>query len=233
MPGRVRAAIFDLTGTLVRYSQGAYQAAVDEMARILTAQPFEFAQVWEGVMRGRELSADTTLEAGLDYALRTLNVYTHLDQRRAALDGLYQFERQVLIPEAESLYVLRRLRDNGVKNGLIANAAPVVARLWPESPLAPLIDAALFSCEAGLRKPDPRIYSLAARRLHVPSRVCIYISGGSEAELEGAEAAGMAAFRFDSPAPAQGDLSPRCDGRVLTSLSQVLEIAGIEAVDSA
>jgi putative hydrolase of the HAD superfamily len=47
------------------------------------------------------------------------------------------------------------------------------------------------SAEAGAPKPDPRIFELALERLHVPPERALHV-GDSEADEEGARAAGMA-----------------------------------------
>ena len=49
----------------------------------------------------------------------------------------------------------------------------------------------LFSCQVGLKKPDPRIYRLACDQLGVPPERCLYIGDGSSRELSGAAAVGM------------------------------------------
>jgi putative hydrolase of the HAD superfamily len=62
---------------------------------------------------------------------------------------------------------------------------------WPESPLAPLFDTALFSCDVKLKKPDRRIYELCTQRLGVEPAQCLYVGNGGSDELAGARRAGM------------------------------------------
>ncbi len=222
----VRAVIFDLSGTLVRFSPAAYQAVVTEMARVLSAPSYDFAQLWARIMDEAEARSAGTMEDDLDYALRALGVFTHLDQRQAALDLLFEFERHVLIPEKDAADLLEALRTAGLRTGLISNTVAVVARLWPESTLAPLIDAAVFSCEAGLRKPDRGIYEIAAERLRVTPGDCLYVGDGGAGELPGAILAGMTAVmlrRSDEGAGDDGLLSREpWAGPTITSLDLVL-----------
>ena len=57
------------------------------------------------------------------------------------------------------------LRADGHPTALISNATSDTAEVWPASRLASCFEVAVFSCEVGPAKPDPRIYRLAAERL--------------------------------------------------------------------
>jgi putative hydrolase of the HAD superfamily len=57
--------------------------------------------------------------------------------------------------------------------------------------LAGKFEAVVTSAEAGAPKPDPRIFQLALERLRVPPERALHV-GDSEADEEGARAAGMA-----------------------------------------
>src|SRR5262249_13476401 len=74
---------------------------------------------------------------------------------------------------------------------LISDCSAEVPLLWPECALAPLIEAPVFSCAVGMKKPDPRIYALACARLGIQPAECLYVGDGSEQELSGAAAVGM------------------------------------------
>ena len=73
------------------------------------------------------------------------------------------------------------------------------SRLWHSTPFAPLMDAAVLSFDAGIAKPDPRIYDLAVRRLGVAAEHCLYVGDGADGELSGATKAGRAK-RYRTPA---------------------------------
>lgn len=62
---------------------------------------------------------------------------------------------------------------------------------WKESPLASCFDETIFSCDAGLLKPDPRIYALALKRLGFPPDACLFAGDGGHSELKGAREAGL------------------------------------------
>jgi len=89
------------------------------------------------------------------------------------------------------LEMVGRLRELGLKTGLISNAGLDEIAYWPESPLAPLFDTALFSCQEKLMKPDPQIYLRAAQNLGVPAEACLFVGDGGSREHAGARGAGM------------------------------------------
>src|SRR5262249_25661262 len=60
----------------------------------------------------------------------------------------------------------RRLRARGLLTALVTNNAREFSRGWRAMiPIAELFDAVIDSCEVGVRKPDPAIFSLALREL--------------------------------------------------------------------
>ena len=83
---------------------------------------------------------------------------------------------------------------------MISNCGSLIPLIWRGTPLAPLVDAPVFSCSAGLRKPDPRIYSLACELLAVLPEDCLYVGDGGDGELTGASRAGMDAVLVHAPA---------------------------------
>lgn len=111
--------------------------------------------------------------------------------RDAARARPERFRAALLSPRPEVTSGLARLRAVGLRLGLISNAGLDEIAAWPESPLAPFFDTALFSCYEGVMKPEPEIYRRAAARLGVPSAQCLYVGDGGSQEHEGANAVGM------------------------------------------
>ncbi len=85
--------------------------------------------------------------------------------------------------------MLGELQDAGWRLGLISNATAESAEAWPDSPLAPYLDVAIFSSEIGLAKPDLRIYQAGAQALGTVPASCYFVGDGADGELGGAVAA--------------------------------------------
>lgn len=87
--------------------------------------------------------------------------------------------------------MLHGLRSSGIALAVISNCAVEEVLAWEESPLAPMIDAPVFSCHVGYAKPDPEIYRLACRRLGISPIDAVFVGDGGSDELPGAERAGL------------------------------------------
>ena len=94
-------------------------------------------------------------------------------------------------PHPGALTMLATLRRCGLRLGLISDCSSELYESWPQTPYAPLIDAAVFSWREGYRKPDPRLYATVAERLGVSPGECWYVGDGGSREHRGAAAAGM------------------------------------------
>lgn len=68
--------------------------------------------------------------------------------------------------------VVRRARESGLRTGLLSNSWGLD---YPREGWEELFDAVVISGEVGLRKPEPEIYRLAARRLGVGPEECVFV----------------------------------------------------------
>jgi len=97
----------------------------------------------------------------------------------------------VTMVQPEILEPLGELRRRGHRLCLVSNADAIDALPWTATPLAPLFDEAIFSCDVHLQKPEPAIYLLAARRMGAHPEDCVFVGDGGSNELAGAKAVGM------------------------------------------
>ena len=74
--------------------------------------------------------------------------------------------------ETSMLDVVRRARAAGIRTGLLSNSWGLE---YERDGWDTLFDAVVISGEVGLRKPDPAIYALAARRLDLPSEEIVFV----------------------------------------------------------
>lgn len=111
--------------------------------------------------------------------------------REAARLRTLRFARALGDIPAENLETLAELRRRGVRLCLVSNADVSEAASWTNSPLAPLFDDALFSCEVGSVKPEPEIYELALERMGAQAERSAFVGDGGSDELAGARAAGL------------------------------------------
>ncbi|MFD6452832.1 HAD family hydrolase [Nocardia sp. NPDC055165] len=110
------------------------------------------------------------------------------------VDELYAIARCRVTPHESVLRTLESLRDNGIRLAVLSDADAGVAAAWPASPLAALVDTAVFSCRAGATKPDPRLYARVCTDLEVAPSRALFVGDGGGDELHGALRAGLSAL---------------------------------------
>jgi putative hydrolase of the HAD superfamily len=187
------AVIFDLYGTLVDFSFSAYRQSLTDMREALGASD-SFDDAFHGLWSQMELG-ELSVEEAIGRACDRPAAEISPAEMGRALVIWREAIWQSLEPRAGVIDFLKRLREAGCVIGLISNTGETVAELWDRSAFAPYIPEPVFSCRAGLRKPDWRIYALACDLLNVPASETLFVGDGTSGELQGAEEAGMTAVQ--------------------------------------
>jgi len=122
------------------------------------------------------------------------------DRRAAVVAELWrrQPERNLwrrVLPEARDL--VGDLDEAGVPMGIVSNSEGRIAELLAELGLADRFTVIVDSGVAGVSKPDPRIFALAAEGLGLPLDSLVHVGDSEPADVGGALAAGAYAIRFD------------------------------------
>ncbi|MBN2384499.1 HAD family hydrolase [bacterium] len=127
----------------------------------------------------------------------------------------------VLDPDA--ITVLTALRQHGFRLGLLSNWDTSLTELCADLGLADLVDLVLASDEIGIRKPDRRIFIIAAQRLGLPPQSCLYVGDSLGKDVGGAKKADMKAVwlnptrhELDCPPDREPDL-------IITRLHELLD----------
>ncbi|MFI5623434.1 HAD family hydrolase [Nocardioides sp. NPDC051685] len=189
----IDAVIFDLFGTLVDApTHGHRTGAVAELARA-AHRPEDVVDAY--LSNSWTARHDGTLATVGDLAEHCV-VHTG---SCATVDGVAQTWRALatarLVPDPTVIAALQALRDVGVEVGLISDAGAEVAEAWPDSPLAGLVDHAVFSCTSHAIKPAPDLYLRALSALGAESATSLYVGDGGGDELHGAETLGISAIK--------------------------------------
>jgi putative hydrolase of the HAD superfamily len=212
------AVVFDLWGTLVPFPHATWDRVLAQTAMALGAGLADFLTAWRADYANRAVGE---LESSLRRVCQQAGVVPDnarirraMEIRRTALTDMFQ-------PRPDAAPTLRQLQARGYRVGLLTNCTSEIPQLWQRSPLSPLVDATVFSCAEGLRKPDLAVYELAAARLGVDPADCVFVGDGADTELDGASAAGMHAILLRA-----GDTHPpeAWDGPAIARLSDVLPL---------
>ncbi len=138
--------------------------------------------------------------------------------REASEERQWRFDNALLEIEPGITTVLERLRGEGLRLGLVSNASTDEVRAWSDSPLRPLFDTALFSCERGVQKPSPAIYAMALEELEARPEAALFVGDGGSREHRGAADAGIRSLlvTYFLEGLGEEDLAARADGAVGT-----------------
>ena len=221
---RTQAVLFDLYETLItelnapvrRASSLAAKLAVDESA---------YKREWKSrrpdIVQGRCTFRDALAQIASRLGRAVDEVI--LEELRSERVAQKTAVLQAVDPDV--LAAVGELRRRGLKLAVLSNAFEEDVAGWSGSPLRPFFDVTLFSCSSGLVKPDPEVYLAACRALGAIPQRALFVGDGADEELEGARAAGLAAFRalwFTSRWP---QTTIRRDDPGLWRVSQVVDEA--------
>ncbi|WP_422931348.1 HAD family hydrolase [Singulisphaera sp. PoT] len=200
----LEAVVFDLYGTLLRLDRDSKpflrfaRAVCPEAPRSVVVQSLllESRDIGDFAKRiGFETFLDTTI---LDSDLRE-------DLRSARLF-------------ADAVATLADLKSRGLRLGLISNLASPYKQPFLSSALAIYFDSLEFSCDAGLRKPDPLFFQRALSALDVEPRKSLMVGDNLRSDYDGALSIGMQAILLN-----RGDqaISPRVPA--IKTLREILD----------
>jgi putative hydrolase of the HAD superfamily len=93
--------------------------------------------------------------------------------------------------------MLRRLRDAGLRLGIISNFEEWLERLLDQLGVRQYFDVRVISGVEGMEKPDPRIFELAMSRAGVDAASSVYVGDSPKFDVEPAAALGMLPVLID------------------------------------
>ncbi len=228
---KYEAVIFDLFGTLIdKFSLQSHREVLGQMSAVLSIPADDFIKLWFDTFDMRGFGTFQSLEANIEYICGKMEINVGEAAVRLAAKINREYTVGSMTPRPFSTELLSHLKSLGYKTGLITNCSAEIPLIWEDMAFASLTDAAVFSCSAGIQKPDPRIYFLAAEQLAVQPEDCLYIGDGDSQELSGAAAVGMNPVLIRNPEEDSADVhridyeADKWNGPVITSLKEVLEL---------
>lgn len=214
-----RYVIFDLFHTLVHSTSQIWEQAVTDVAAIIEVTPAELLGAYRATFWQRQV--EWTLEEAIRIMAGRLGRTPSPEQVRRAAAVRRELAGRVLSSASDStLEVLDGLRAAGYRLGLTSNASAETAEAWPGTGLASRFDAAMFSCELGVAKPDQRIYLAAMTALGAQPADCFYVGDGADGELAAAAALGLTVFRTTQHV----DNDPTWPGPTIAALTELPDL---------
>jgi putative hydrolase of the HAD superfamily len=207
------------------------------MASVLSTPSDDFAKLWCKINEERVKGFIQSPDGAIHHICRMLDVHPKDTQVNLASQIRLDFtKRKIMRPKADAVRILTHLKSEGYRTGLVSNCSTETAILWGDTPFAPLIDVAVFSCSAGLMKPNAQIYQIVTEKLAVEPRRCLYIDdmgifcvGATNVDIHSVL---ISAPDEDSVSayPVNNDNAEAVDwdGTVISSLIEVLDLVGVK-----
>ena len=189
-----RAVLFDVGGPIDL--EFAWEAAMD--GAIASACGLEGIRVDQALIEQASekavgaFAADAYVHMIETLCSGELQTVERVRQRvRAMVGNLDVFQ---LRPDIDGL--LRRLRQRGLKLGIVANQPEVARERLARAGIGDVFDYQGLSGITGLRKPDSGAFQAAADALGVAASDCIMVGDRIDNDIAPAKALGMAAILF-------------------------------------
>lgn len=188
----LKAVIFDLYETLVTEFDPQWQPPTPSIAERLGITEAAMDEGWRRVHDARMRGVVSFREA----LHRICRFGGRAGVDTAVIDALererYEEKREPFrAVSGEIIAMLRDLRSRSLKLCVISNAAAEETDGWWGSELRGHFDAAVFSYEAGLLKPEWEIYGRGCALLGIEPRETAFVGDGGADELRGAARAGL------------------------------------------
>jgi HAD superfamily hydrolase (TIGR01549 family) len=97
----------------------------------------------------------------------------------------------------DSLDVIRRLRQRGIRVGVLSNAPSSMTRFLERLGILPLLDFVVVSAMEGIKKPDRRIFERTLERAGVAPEEHLHVGDMYLEDILGADAVGIRSLLID------------------------------------
>lgn len=209
-PRTVKAIFFDAAGTLftVNGSVGAiYADLAREYGKDVSVTDLEagfrhsFAAAPPMAFPGAAMEQISALEKQwwrnlVHQVFASLGPFPRFDDYFAALFQFFsRAEAWALYPE--TLATLEQLKGRGFTVGVISNFDSRLLGLLDGLGISPFVDAVVISTQAGAAKPAREIFARALAHVGVSAENAIHIGDSYEADVVGAQAAGLTPVFID------------------------------------
>ena len=182
----ISVVIFDLYSTLI-YLQTKTKPYAKLFCELQLKTPRE-------LRRARRIALTEDFD-NLGQFVKRINPDIKLDLSSYEVE--FEKERVSALLYSESKRVLRKLKNKEIKLGLISNLASPYKQPFFDLELDNYFDEVLFSCEAGLKKPDPLIYKMMASKFKINPSRALMVGDNIFADVNGPKSIGMNVLHLD------------------------------------
>ena len=184
----IDAVIFDLFGTLIHLPRDTNPYL--QLCRAIG----DSSRIRESLVVDAPTLADFCDHIGVSHPTTLSDIQRDLD---ADIDNASVFP--------ESLQTLNDLCDRGLRLALISNLASPYKRAVTNLNLDSHFDAILYSCDLGIAKPNPDIYTAALSQLDASPESTLMVGDSQRSDVDGPMACGIRGLLIDRDGKSSGD----------------------------
>lgn len=185
MTNNIKAAIFDLYGTLI---------SLTEETKPYFKLFLELGLSSEEMKPAREIALSEDF-ADLSGLVKRIKPNANINLQSYEDEVTTELKSAVLFPETKR--VLEKLQERNFRLGLVSNLASPYKKPFFDLGLDRYFDKALFSCEVGLIKPDIRIYQRILQDLNSTPHQALMVGDKINRDVDPPKSIGMNAVLID------------------------------------
>lgn len=234
MLSNIKGYIFDYGGTLdtggMHWGKALWHAYERQNVPV-TEQMFRdgYVHAERTLGKNRIIMPDFTFRRTLDTKLRIEMEYIAEHQpgfsveqwHDRVLDDIY--ERTCGFTSA-SRKVLQKLKEDGARMVLVSNFYGNVETVLDEMGFSGMFETVVESAVVGIRKPDPRIFTLGVEALGLQPEECLVIGDSYDKDIEAAKKAGCRTVWIKGEGWTDDEPDGRCADTVIASLEELLSL---------
>ena len=218
----IKAVLFDLDETLFDRTGSLRPFLADQRKRYPVLQPFEeeefISQFLLRDQRGQVSKSIVYRELLEAHSLGDTSSAAELHQDYA--NNFWRFAHA--FPGMSEMF--EQLSRAGIRTGIVTNGEThIQMRSLLALNLDRVIDTYLISQSEGLRKPDPKLFRLAAERLGVQPDECVFVGDSPISDISGAQRVGMKGVWFPNGSTWPSDLNTSPEAEI-GSLSDLVPL---------
>ncbi len=191
----IQAVVFDLYGTLMYLAH-----ETRPYARLFADIGLQTPQEWR---RARRIALTNDFD-NLAELVKKMRPDANLDLEQYEREIEKECESASLYPE--TIKVLDRLREQEIRLGLISNVASPYKKPFFDAGLGEYFDEVLFSCEVGLKKPNPEIYQKIVEGFRTDPEQILMTGDNVHADVIGPRSIRMNSVHLDRKNKSQGSI---------------------------
>ena len=190
----IKAVIFDFWGTL---ADNGIRSPLRQTYKMLGLYRYEFPEFVQRLEKVFMTKKFETLDEAFREICRTFNINCRADLLDRWI-GMWNKNWMLAKLYGDSLEGLQRLKDKGLKIGLISNTDNFsIEKVLDKFELKKLFDAVVLSFDCGFVKNDSEMFDLICEKLNVNKDEVLMVGDSPETDIKGAENAGIKAVLID------------------------------------